>query len=41
MAAFTNEQHLLGGATGYIYYYNNLRFAVPIMLDTVAVALGP
>ena len=63
----TSEQQLLHEATGYIYYYNNvrehsapgyqtpyqrlkaqlpnlddtIRFVVPIMLDNVAVALGP
>ena len=63
----TSEQWLLQEATGYIYYYNNvrehsslgyqtpyqrlkaqlpdlddnIRFVVPIMLDNVAVALGP
>jgi len=63
----TSEQRLLHEATGYIYYYNNvrehsslgyqtpyqylkaqlpdlddnIRFVVPIMLDNVAVALGP
>ena len=65
--AFTEEQKLLEEATGYIYYYNNLRehsslgdhtlfqhlkahspdldqrirFVVPILLDKVAVQLGP
>ena len=65
--ALSSEQELLDEATGYIYYYNNvrehssldyqtpyqhlkaqlpdldnnIRFVVPIMLDNVAVALGP
>jgi transposase len=65
--AITSDQHLLCEATGYLYYYNNvrehssldyqtpyqylktqlpdlddnIRFVVPILLDNVAVALGP